>query len=243
MLDMLGTFEVTSVPLSGPRPREPAGGEVVDAAAGCGRRTLMVELLVGPQLAWIEQTLGLSGDGRLADVRREMGQLSADDLDELVYLPFMYGEPVPRWRPGRRASFVGVRSDHSAAHMYRAVLAGLACHGELALRHLERVVGGHREATVVTGGGTRDAFWLQLKADVGQRRLLVPRTADTTALGAAALAAGGAAATEWLDELQTHLLGAATVVVPRPGRGTALARYQEVVGECEETLRATAVTS
>lgn len=243
MLDMLGTFEVTSVPLIDPWPREPVGGEVVDAATGCGRRTLMVELLVGPQLAWIEQTLGLSGDERLAEVRREMGRLSSDDLDDLVYLPFMYGEPVPRWRPGRRASFVGLRSDHSAAHMYRAVLAGLACHGELALRHLETVVGGRREATVVAGGGTRDAYWLQLKADVGQRRLMVPRTADSTALGAAALAAGGVAAREWLDELRRALLSATTVVEPRPGCGTVLARYQEVVGERGDALRAAAATS
>jgi xylulokinase len=109
----------------------------------------------------------------------------------LVFLPCMQGAMAPEWNGAARGVFYGLTLAHTRDHMTRAILEGSA----FALRDiLEAMVAAGldvRRLTIV-GGGARGAVWRGIKADVTRLPVRVPTSVETTATGAAILAAVGA---------------------------------------------------
>jgi xylulokinase len=109
----------------------------------------------------------------------------------LVFLPCMQGAMAPEWNGAARGTFYGLTLAHTRDHMTRALLEGSA----FALRDiLEAMVGAGlavRRLTIV-GGGAKGELWRQIKADVTGLPVRVPVSVETTATGAAILAAVGA---------------------------------------------------
>ncbi len=108
----------------------------------------------------------------------------------LVFLPCMQGAMAPEWNGAARGVFYGLTLAHTRAHMTRAVLEGSA----YALRDILEAMKGAgldvRRLTMV-GGGAKGALWRQIKADVTGLPVRVPTSVETTATGAAILAAVG----------------------------------------------------
>ena len=98
---------------------------------------------------------------------------------------------APEWNGAARGVFYGLTLAHSRAHMTRALLEGSA----FALRDiLEAMTNAGldvRRLTIV-GGGAKGPLWRQIKADVTGLPVRVPDSVETTATGAAILAAVGA---------------------------------------------------
>lgn len=108
----------------------------------------------------------------------------------LVFLPCMQGAMAPEWNGAARGVVYGLTLAHTRAHLTRAVLEGSA----FALRDiLEAMVGAGLEVgrLTIVGGGAKGALWRQIKADVTGLPVRVPRSVETTATGAAILAAVG----------------------------------------------------
>ena len=111
--------------------------------------------------------------------------------DGLVFLPCMQGAMAPEWNGAARGVFAGLTLAHTRAHMTRAILEGSA----FALRDiLEAMVAAGLEVRRLTivGGGAKGPLWRQIKADVTGYPIRVPTSVETTATGAAILAAVGA---------------------------------------------------
>lgn len=110
--------------------------------------------------------------------------------DGLVYLPYLSstGERGPFVDPNARAQLLGLEPSHTTAHIVRAVYEGLA----LALRDCYEAVPKTVSQLYLTGGPTQSAFWNQLIADCMSVEIVVPDSAEPTALGAAVLAGVGA---------------------------------------------------
>jgi xylulokinase len=106
----------------------------------------------------------------------------------LVFLPCMQGAMAPEWNGAARGTFYGLTLAHTRGHMTRAILEGSA----FGLRDiLEAMVAAGldvRRLTIV-GGGAKGALWRQIKADVTGLPVRVPTSVETTATGAAILAA------------------------------------------------------
>jgi len=115
----------------------------------------------------------------------------AAGAEGLVFLACMQGAMAPEWNGGARGVFYGLTLAHTRAHMTRALLEGSA----FALRDiLEAMTNAGldvRRLTIV-GGGAKGALWRQIKADVTGLPVRVPDNIETTATGAAILAAVGA---------------------------------------------------
>jgi xylulokinase len=108
--------------------------------------------------------------------------------DGLVFLPCMQGAMAPEWNGAARGVFAGLTLAHTRAHMTRAILEGSA----FALRDiLEAMVAAGLEVRRLTivGGGAKGPLWRQIKADVTGYPIRVPTSVETTATGAAILAA------------------------------------------------------
>ena len=109
----------------------------------------------------------------------------------VVFLPCMQGAMAPEWNGAARGTFYGLTLAHTRDHMARALLEGSA----FALRDILEAMRGAgldvRRLTIV-GGGAKGPVWRQIKADVTGLPVRVPADVETTATGAAILAAVGA---------------------------------------------------
>jgi xylulokinase len=111
--------------------------------------------------------------------------------EDVVFLPCLQGAMAPEWNGAARGAFVGLTMAHTRAHLTRAILEASA----FALHDiLQAMVGAGldiRRVTIV-GGGAKSDLWRQIKADVTGLPVRVPTNVETTATGAAILAAVGA---------------------------------------------------
>ena len=109
--------------------------------------------------------------------------------DGLLFLPYLVRAETPHWDPAARGAWVGLRDHHDLGHLYRALLEGIAYEQALVLSMIEQDTGTRTERLRLMGGGARSGLWVQLIADIFERPVEVTEHAETTALGAAVLAA------------------------------------------------------
>jgi xylulokinase len=147
-------------------------------------------------LNWVERLLGPAGGER-----GRLGALPADPMRVPVWQPFLRGERVPFHDPDRRASLHDLDIGHDAA----AVRRGAYEASGFATRHLLDLGGSDARRIVATGGGVRDAAWVQALADATGLPVDTVAVPEGGALGAAWLArvtAGlerlGSTATGWM---------------------------------------------
>ncbi|QGP92052.1 Xylulose kinase [Neomoorella glycerini] len=101
----------------------------------------------------------------------------------LIFLPFLTGERSPNWNPYARGLMVGLDLAHGRKEMARAVLEGVIFRMYSIFRALEELMGTFPEV-LVNGGFTNSDLWLQIMADVFNRRIIAYQTYDSSALGA-----------------------------------------------------------
>jgi xylulokinase len=143
------------------------------------------------QFAPIERSVEAEGRTDAYDLLCADAALVPAGAEGLVFLPCMQGAMAPEWNGAARGTFYGLTLAHTRAHLTRALLEGSA----FALRDiLEAMVAAGldvRRLTIV-GGGAKGELWRQIKADVTGLPVRVPVSIETTATGAAILAAVGA---------------------------------------------------
>jgi len=143
------------------------------------------------QFAPLERQGEIEGRGDAYDALSTEAADVPPGADGLVFLPCMQGAMAPEWNGAARGVFAGLTLAHTRAHMTRAVLEGSA----FALRDiLEAMVAAGLEVRRLTivGGGAKGPLWRQIKSDVTGYPIRVPSSVETTATGAAILAAVGA---------------------------------------------------
>jgi xylulokinase len=105
----------------------------------------------------------------------------------LLFHPYLNGELTPYQDPLLKASFTGIRSDHTKAHFNRAVLEGAAFTMLACMTELEKLDIPHAEKGRIIGGGAKSPLWRQIVSDVLGISLVYPENCDSS-LGAAMLA-------------------------------------------------------
>jgi xylulokinase len=118
--------------------------------------------------------------------------------DGLLLVPYWASAQTPYWDPDARGMLFGLAGHHGKAHMYRALMEGIAFEQRLAFAGMEATLEHPIEVLLMTGGGSRSALWRQIVADVTRKRVVVCREPETTALGAGIHAA---AAVGWYGSL------------------------------------------
>ncbi|MBS3933330.1 MAG: xylulokinase [Truepera sp.] len=136
----------------------------------------------GLALEWVRGVLGLSWP--------EMYQALATvppGCEGLTFLPYLSGERTPHLNPEARGAWLGLHLHHTRAHLARAALEGVAFSVRDGLAALE-ATGIKAPALLLAGGGTLEATWRQLLADVLGRPLAALSVPSASARGAALLA-------------------------------------------------------
>ncbi|MCG8353253.1 MAG: carbohydrate kinase [Chloroflexales bacterium] len=132
---------------------------------------------------------------------------------------------LPRLAAGERGGFVGLIGDADAGVMARAIYEGLAYEWRSCFESMVQPLALPIETIKVIGGGARCRLWLQIKANVLNRPLLVLDVAESVALGAALLA--GIASGVYRDEAEAQqaVRHVEHLVTPDPARAAQYDRW------------------
>ncbi len=127
-----------------------------------------------------------------AEIAGKLNSLVADvppGANGVTFLPYLSGERAPFVAPDIRAGFHGLSAVASKAEMGRAVMEGAA----FSLRHCFASQGGlPTEPVRLSGGGSRNAIWCQIIADILQQAVTVSDVSDQGVWGAACIGASAA---------------------------------------------------
>jgi glycerol kinase len=161
----------------------PPHGLVRTAAAGT-RRSYALEgsiFVAGAAVQWLRDGLGLLADS----AESEAVAASVESTEGVYFVPALTGLGSPHWAPDARGLVCGLTRGTRREHLVRAALESIAYQVLDVVDALPE-----RPATLrIDGGAAGNAFLGQFLADVLRLPVEVAAEPETTALGAAALAA------------------------------------------------------
>lgn len=153
---------------------------------------------VRDQLATLEAEEARNQGQDPYDVLTRIAESVSPGSDGLIFLPLLTGERAPYWNANARGVFFGLSLYHEKKHMIRAVMEGVMYRIHSVVAALEDNSGPAKEIRA-SGGFARSAFWRQMMADVLATPVTVPRSIESSGLGAAKL---GLLATGEIKQLQ-----------------------------------------
>lgn len=159
-----------------------------------GKNHLMaVTLAAGNSLRWLRDVLRepMSLDETTAAINYDLMSVMAAKVpagaEGLIFLPYLSGERTPHLDPLASGAFVGLTARHTAAHLVRAVMEGVAFSlrdGFEIMHTLEVPI----DQVRAIGGGGKSSLWCQIQADIFGTEVVNLAVEEGPAYGAALLA-------------------------------------------------------
>ncbi len=144
--------------------------------------------VAGAAVQWLRDELGIIE--RSEDV--EALAASVPDSGDVVFVPAFTGLGAPHWDPHARGLIIGLTRGTTRAHIARAALEAIALSSWELLELFDAVLPEPVRVLRVDGGAARNDLLMQLQADLAGVTVERPTNIETTAMGAALLAAIGA---------------------------------------------------
>jgi len=107
--------------------------------------------------------------------------------EELIFLPYLYGERAPIWDANSSGAYLNIQPKHGQAHFLRAGLEGICYALNDVLGTLEEASGSINQINI-SGGFIDSATWMQVLADITGKKLVVLQADDASTIGAIYLA-------------------------------------------------------
>ena len=183
--------------------------------------------IAGAIVSWLRDGLGIIE--KASDI--EALAAGVPDSDGVVLVPALAGLGTPHWDPHARGLIIGLTRGTTTAHIARAALESIALQVAEVVQCMRQDSGIALDRLRVDGGATANDLLMQIQADVLGVPVERPRVLETTALGAALLAARGAGHEALIDTSlarQTERVFEPTFSADR--RETMLAVWREAVG-------------
>lgn len=198
--------------------------------------------------AWAAFTILDAGGDAMRWARRALhrNEASYDDIvamaasappgaDRLLFLPYLNGERMGA--VGARGEFFGLNPSHETSHLHRAIMEGVAFASKRNLRTLERK-SGRIDSIVAAAGGARTRLWLEIKASVYDRPILVPSEPEAGVTGCAMIAAlAGGGVSGWASA-RSRFVSFAAEIRPNPAWRDRYLAYAELFDARYESNRA-----
>lgn len=218
-IDITGTWEMLIVIRDAFEPEAALFEQGVDWERHTLPESYICQSLMpaGSVLGWVKDlAFGDDSDGwETMIAEAEKTEIGAEGV---VVLPAFVAGIGPFARQHVSGTMLGLRTTTTRGQIARAAFESLSYQLRTQLDVLERAAGRSCSCLRVLGGGQRNDFWLQLKADVTGRVAEALETEELTLLGAALLAGVGAGVYENLAEAQRAVSHHARVFEPHPGR-------------------------
>lgn len=171
------------------------------ACDGSGRPCYALEgaiFVAGAAVQWLRDELGILESAPESEaLAREL-----EGNDGVYFVPAFTGLGAPHWEPEARGAIFGLTRGSGRAHLARAALEAMAYATREVLEAMSADSGIEATELAVDGGAANNDWLMQFQADVLGVPVRRPAIVDSTALGAAGLAA--LAAGVWPDVSAFH---------------------------------------
>lgn len=189
VLDIMGTWENLMTTVAQPTLSWELGrcGVCMQAHVAPGRYAAWGGSPSADALEWFRRECadGEGGDWtRLMDAAR----VSRPGAGGAIFLPHLSAAACPVNDNRALGAFVGLSATTTRGELCRAVIEGLNYQFLDIVRTMEACLGTRCERIIATGGATRNAFWIQNKADIAGIPVEVSGIQDASPLGAAMVA-------------------------------------------------------
>ncbi len=188
--------------------------------------TIAFNFTGGSLLRWYRDTLGEAerkrAEAQGRDVYDVILEQMPDQPTDLLVLPYFSATGTPYFDPEPTSAIVGLHLGTTRGEIVRALLEGLSFEIKLNIKLLAEAGIGLEELRAV-GGGAKSERWLQIKADIFNRRVVSLETSEAACLGVALLAGVAAGAYDSLEEAVAATVRPLKTYEPDPER----ARYYE----------------
>ncbi|MEM2561979.1 MAG: FGGY family carbohydrate kinase [Candidatus Bathyarchaeia archaeon] len=124
------------------------------------------------------------------DVLVDMAAQSVPGANGLLLLPFFEGSGAgqpPTFNIDARGALIGLRLSHGKGDIVRAILEGVAFQTRIIIEKVESLGIRITELKAI-GGGAKSKLWMQIKADITGKKIILPDVIEAGTLGAAMLA-------------------------------------------------------
>lgn len=184
----------------------------------------------GSILNWyVENFLGSMGNQIPRDMLFSRLSKEAEQLppgsEGLVVLDHWQGNRTPWTDPTSRGVISGLSLSHTPAHIYRAIMEGVAYGTAVVLQTMEKA-GISITEIIACGGATNSPLWMQIHADATGRPMVLTEEAQAVSLGAGILAAVAAGMYKSIEEAALRMVKVRETVLPARERTDA---YRHII--------------
>ena len=160
------------------------------------------------------------------DVMTDAAATAPVGSDGVLWAPYLMGERTPHLDPHARAALVGLSGSHTNAHVFRAVLEGVAfsLKDSFSIFEAMKVPISHVR---LGGGGARSPLWRKIQADTYGYPVEIVAAEEGAAYGAALLAGVGAGVWKTVDDACDAVVRVVTRIEPDDADRATLARQYE----------------
>jgi xylulokinase len=204
-----------------------AGGYVLETSLRAG--TLLVNTLV-------RQFFNLAAPECLPMLEAEAAAVPPGS-GGLLLLPYWNGVMNPYWDGNARGCLLGLAPEHGRAHLYRALLEGIALEQAVATRAVVQATGESIARLIAIGGGAASALWCQIIANVCDRPVVRAATQEASSLGAGMAAAVGAGWYASFAEAAAAMSQGGETLLPEPGEQAFHAQLLGVYSELYPSVK------
>jgi glycerol kinase len=165
-----------------------------------GERAYVLEgsiFVAGAAIQWLRDEMEFFKDAAESEVLAN----SVSDTGGVYFVPAFTGLGAPYWNPDIRGAIFGLTRGTTKAHITRAALEAQAYQTADLMGAMIADSGVTPSILRVDGGLVTNQFMTQFLSDILNMQVDVPRSVETTALGAAYLAGIGAGVFKDLDEV------------------------------------------
>jgi len=208
-----GAFILSNQGTAVPHSQHRLLGTVLYQLGGARHYALEGSVFVaGSFVKWLRDTLGFIESA----AETEALARSVADTGGVVVIPALSGLGAPHWRPEARGAITGLSFATTRAHIVRAALGAMA-HQTHDLAAAFAADGAAWTVLKIDGGMAANDWMAQDIADMTRLPVVRPDLVETTALGAAMLAAVGAELHGSLQEAAAAMIGGTKPFEPRMG--------------------------
>ena len=143
--------------------------------------------IAGALVQWLRDGLGIIAKASEVEALAR----SVPDSGGVTIVPALAGLGAPHWRPDARGLISGITRGTTKAHLARAALEAIALQTVDLLRAMQADAGHAITNLRVDGGAAANDLLMQLQSDLLGVQIFRPEMVESTALGAAKLAARG----------------------------------------------------
>ncbi|MSV27700.1 MAG: xylulokinase [Bryobacterales bacterium] len=213
---------------------DPAGRVHTFCHAVKGKWHVMgVTQAAGLSLQWFRNQL--AADASYDELTREASGAPAG-AQGLFWLPYLMGERTPHLDATARGAWIGLTAKHSRADLIRALIEGV-CYSQKDCLDIVASLGVPVDSVRASGGAANSAFWLQLLADVLDRRVTTLQTQEGSAYGAALLALVGTGRYSSEEEVCDVAIREVSSRMPRTAEAAVYGGRHVVYGELYQALK------